>query len=110
MDRARLELETAAKESLAFLQKVPDFKGDAAYRTAAIAQVAFYAELAGSGYKTMVEVVRKGDKSTNADVDAFNKAVNQINEKTPALSEAVNTAVSNLFKSHVPKPIPTRKI
>ena len=66
--------------------------------------------MAAGGYKTMVEVVRKGDKITNADVDAFNKAVTQSNEKAPALSEAVNTAVSNLFKAHVPKPIPTRKI
>jgi hypothetical protein len=110
MERIRVDLESAAKEGITFLKTIPDFKGDAAYRTAAMAQAQYYAEMAAGGYKTMVEVVRKGDKITNADVDAFNKAVTQSNEKAPALSEAVNTSVNNLFKAHVPKPIPTRKI
>ena len=110
MERARGELETAARESLAFLKTVPDFKGDSAYRTAAVAQAGFYLEMATGAYKTMVEVVRKADKITNADVDAFNKAVAQSNERAPAVGEAVNAAANALFKAHVPKPIPTKKL
>lgn len=110
MERARAELENAARESLAFLKTLPDFKGDGTYRNAAVAQAGFYLEMATGPYKTMVEVVRKADKITNTDVDAFNKAVAQSNERAPAVGEAVTSAANALFKAHVPKPIPTKKL
>jgi hypothetical protein len=109
MDRYRKELDVICDDNLAFLSRLPDFNGDTEYRDAAVALMKFYKDLAYKGYKTMTDVVRKGDKMTNEDVTAFNEVISRSNEQLPALSDAVNEAADRLFKKNVPKPIPTRR-
>lgn len=110
MDRYRRELDVICDDQLYYLGKLPDFNGDASYRDAALALTKFYKDLAVNGYKTMTDVIRKGDKRTNEDIEAFNAVITKINEELPALHDAVNEAGDQLFKKHVPKPIETRRI
>lgn len=109
MDRYRKELDVICDDNLIFLSRLPDFNGDTEYRDAAVALMKFYKDLASKGYKTMTDVVRKGDKMTNEDVDAYNEVIARSNEQLPNLSDAVNVAADRLFKKNVPKPIPTRR-
>jgi cob(I)alamin adenosyltransferase len=110
MDRYRKELDVVCDEHIYFFGKLPDFNGDTAYRDAALALTKFYKDLAVNGYKTMTEVVRKGDKMTNEDVEAFNAVITKLNGELSPLHDAVNEAGDQLFKKNVPKPIETRRI
>lgn len=110
MERARRELERICDENLLFLERLPDFKGDATYRDAAKDFTRFYQDMASQGYKTLIAVLRKGDKRTNEDVDAFNSIIQRCNEEPPALNDKANEAADQLFKKYVPKPVETRRI
>lgn len=110
MDRYRKELEAVCDDVIYFLEKLEAFNGDTGYRDAALQLARHYKDLAGNGYKTMVDVVRKGDKYTNEDADAFNEVISRINDHIPRLHDAVNEAANELYKKNVPKPIETRRI
>lgn len=110
MDRFRKELDVICDDNLYFFSKLPDFNGDTAYRDAALALTTFYKDLAVNGYKTMTDVIRKGDKRTNEDVDAFNAVISRLNGELSPLHDAVNESGDQLFKKNVPKPIETRRI
>lgn len=110
MDRYRKELDVICDDHLYFFSKLPDFNGDAAYRDAALALTKFYKDLAVNGYKTMTDVIRKGDKRTNEDVEAYNAVIIKLNEELAPLHNAVNESGDQLYKKNVPKPIETRRI
>ncbi len=110
MERFRKELEVICDENLMFLERLPAFNGDAAYRDAAVAMTKFFKDNAGIGYKKLTEVIRKGNQRTQEDVDAFNKVIDRNNNESPRLNDAVNEAANQLFKKNVPKPIETRQI
>ena len=110
MERYRKELEVVCDDVIFFLQKMEDFNGDTGYRDAAMELAQQYKELALNGYKNMVAVVRKGDKYTNEDAEAFNRVIEQINTQIPPLHDAVNETSNELFRKNVPKPIETKRI
>ncbi len=110
MERTRRDLERICEENLLFLERMPDFQSDTTYRDAAKNYIRFYQSIASDGYKTLIAVLRKGDKRTKEDVDAFNHVIQQCSEEGPALNDKVNEAANQLFKKHVPKPVETRRI
>ena len=104
LKRTRQELLQAAGEELPVLKAKPDFKGNTAYRDAIVRQMEIIQSLAQEDYGAIVNVIEKGSQITQADVEAYNRAIGKVNTQLNPAAENVNTALQALLRANVPKP------
>lgn len=103
MERARVQLSGDADAALLVLRKMPAFKGDVAYRDAAIQLIEFYDKLADDGYQKITAIKRKKEL-TQEDVDTFNGVIDYYNNNVDGLLKKYNDSLNQLLRNNVPKP------
>ncbi|NUN99023.1 MAG: hypothetical protein HUU01_00250 [Saprospiraceae bacterium] len=103
MERARILLSNDADAALLVLRKMPGFKGDVAYRDAAIKLIEFYDQLADDGYKKITAIKRKKEL-TQEDVDTFNSVIEHYNGNVDSLLKNYNDSLNQLLRNNIPKP------
>jgi hypothetical protein len=102
--RERL-LEEAEQEVNNLLQ-LGDFHGNTNYRDAAISEIRGLAQLARDHYPAFITVKEKqGEGLEQADVDAYNAAVDAVNSLPTRLSRATAEARQELMRNNVPRPV-----
>lgn len=104
LETIRKELVQAANEELPVLKAKKDYNGDTAYRDAIVRQMEIVQDLATNDYPAVVNAISKGNQLTQADVEAYNRAIGKVNQQLNPAAEQVNTALQNLLRSNVPKP------
>ncbi len=104
LESIRKELVQAANEELPAVKGKADYNGNTAYRDAIVAQMEIIRDLATDDYPAVVNAISKGNQLTQADVDAYNRAIGKVNQRLNPAAEQVNTALQNLLRSNVPKP------
>lgn len=103
--RLRLQLEREAKAELARLRALPAFNGNTAYRDATIRQIEFQLDMALNYYPAMIRINTKAQSEiTQEDVDAYNAAVEKVNNEFNPLVAKTNEALLELMRQNVPKP------
>lgn len=103
MERARIQLSNDADAALLVLRKMPDFRGDVAYRDAAIELISFFDKLADDGFKKITFIQRKKEL-TQEDVDTFNGVIEYYNGHVNELLQHYNDTLNQLLRNNVPKP------
>lgn len=105
MRDSRESLLEEAKEELTTLREVPAFNDNVAYRDAAIAEIEGIAEVAERYYPAFIRVKDQPNSELGqADVDAYNAAVDATNSLFPSLNQATNEARKQLLRDNVPRP------
>ena len=100
----RKRLAAAANRASEKLNKMEGFKGDETFLKSTKAMVNLYKDLGENGFVDIVKVVKtKQEDLTQADVDAYNKAIEKLNTETPRLNNDFNQAQMELLKKHIPK-------
>jgi|APTNR8051073442_1049403.scaffolds.fasta_scaffold00322_8 hypothetical protein len=103
MERARILLSNDSDAALLVLRKMPAFKGDVAYRDAAIKLIEFYDQLAEDGYQK-ITIIKRKKELTQEDVDTFNGVIEYYNSNADAYLRTYNDALNQLLRNNVPKP------
>lgn len=103
MEQARIQLSNDADATLLVLRKMPAFKGDVAYRDAAIKLIEFHDQLADNGFQKITAIKRKKEL-TQEDVDTFNGVIEHYNGNVDGLLKNYNDALNQLLRNNVPKP------
>ncbi len=106
MRRHRELLLTEAEQEMNKLVTLGDFHGDTDYRDAAISEIRGLAGLARNHYPAFITVMeQQGEGLEQADVDAYNAAVDAVNTVPARLSRATAEARQALMRNNVPRPV-----
>lgn len=104
IDGKRKRLVAAANRASEKLNKMSGFKDDETFLKSTKAMVNLYKDLGENGFADIVKAVKtKQEDLTQADVDAYNKAIEKLNTAAPKLNNDFNQAQMELLKKHIPK-------
>lgn len=100
----RKRLVAAASTTLEMLRQMDGFSGDRDYLEKTIALVTFYETIGQKGFADIARVIKaKQEDLTQADIDAYNAAINEHNQKSMQLINDFNNAQLQLLQRNVPK-------
>lgn len=103
IENARQNLLKSSTESAAKIKELGSFDGDAGYANAGIKLMELYKKMAETDFAEVSELMKKGDKRTNEDVDKINKVIGKMNEEPAKLNDAFNQENKKLLQKNVPK-------
>ena len=112
LDSKRRKMESTASEAITALSKMSGFDGDKAYLESARKLMKFYKNLAQNEFADVVRVTKLKQKDlTQADVDAYNEAIQKYNEQINPLITDFNSKYDALLKKYVPNVgVPKNKV
>lgn len=103
MEQARLDLLTAADASYNELRKTLAFKGDNTLRGTTMSVITYMRELASKDFNLLVDIIKREESWTQADVDNYNEIIRRYNKEFPKNVNRFYDARQNLLRKHTPQ-------
>jgi hypothetical protein len=100
-----------ADKSIADIAGMPDYKGDTILRNASVNSFRFYRGLCENEYKEVINIRKKGDKITEADINRIDEIVENITKREEPLDKVLQKAQKDFAKANNMgiKPNPVQK-
>lgn len=100
MDNALDTLKIQSKKSLKVIKGMGIYNNNTEFRDAAVNLFSFYFKISKKEFKTMVKILKKGDKISQKDIDVINDMNRIISEKENVLDTSFSEAQQKFAKEN----------
>jgi len=99
-EEIRLQTIVQCDSSIAAIGRIESFEGGEALKSSALDMIQFYKDIYSNEFKTMIEILKKGENITPEDIESLTKINEEITKREQVLDATFNNAQTEFAKKN----------